>query len=59
MDQEVEVMITTNDGGLGPVTHSFPRAQKQRGRGTIKGSTTTRSTTHQRNEPDPPYVKTT
>ena len=32
-------MIATNDGGLGPaVTHSFPRAQEQRGRGTIKGS---------------------
>ena len=38
--QEVEVMITTNDGGLGPVAHSFPRScfpQQQRGRGTIKG----------------------
>ena len=30
-------MITTNDGGLGPVTHSFPPSH-QGGRGTIKGS---------------------
>ena len=29
-------MITTNDGGLGPVPIHFPKLQ--RGRGTIKGS---------------------
>ena len=34
--REVEVMVTTNDGGLGPVTHSFPPSH-QGGRGTIKG----------------------
>ena len=34
---EVEVEVTTNDGGLGPVIHSFPPSH-QGGRGTIKGS---------------------
>ena len=45
---EVEAVVTSNCGGLGPVTHSFPSSH-QRGRGT-----TTKSTTYQRSVPDPP-----
>ena len=43
--REVEAVVTPNDGGLGPVTHSFPPSH-QGGRGTIK-----RSNHHRVNHP--------